>query len=84
MMFKLEEMPDLGFEIEVKRPPKYDKWECSIIFNGKNKQFDLNADLCLFLEDWKEHRKKRIYKIHLNNIQDGKIELYLIQLLPTT
>lgn len=57
MMFKLEEMSDLGFDIEIKRPPQYDKWECSIVFNGKDKQADLNADLCLFLEDWKERRK---------------------------
>ncbi|WP_195270542.1 helix-turn-helix transcriptional regulator [Eubacterium sp. 1001713B170207_170306_E7] len=56
-MFKLEEMADLGFRIEVKRPPKHDKWECSIVFDGKDKNFDLNADMCLFLEDWKERRK---------------------------
>lgn len=57
MMFKLEEMADLGFKIEVKRPPKHEKWECSIVFDGKDKNFDLNADMCLFLEDWKEHRE---------------------------
>lgn len=56
-MFKLEEMADLGFKIEVKRPPKHDKWECSIVFDGKDKNFDLNADMCLFLEDWKERRE---------------------------
>lgn len=56
-MFKLEEMADLGFRIEVKRPPKHDKWECSIVFDGKDKNFDLNADMCLFLEDWKERRE---------------------------
>lgn len=57
MMFKLEEMADLGFKIEVKRPPKHEKWECSIVFDGKDKNFDLNADMCLFLEDWKERRE---------------------------
>lgn len=56
-MFKLEEMTDLGFRIEVKRPPKHEKWECSIVFDGKDKNFDLNADMCLFLEDWKERRE---------------------------
>lgn len=56
-MFKLEEMAYLGFKIEVKRPPKHDKWECSIVFDGKDKNFDLNADMCLFLEDWKERRE---------------------------
>lgn len=55
-MFKLEEVADLGFRIEVKRPPKHDKWECSIVFDGKDKNFDLNADMCLFLEDWQERR----------------------------
>lgn len=56
-MFKLEEMADLGFRLEVKRPPKHEKWECSIVFDGKDKNFDLNADMCLFLEDWKERRE---------------------------
>ena len=55
-MFKLEELKDLGFRIEVKRPPHYDKWECAIVFDGKDKNFDLNADMCLFLEDWMNRR----------------------------
>lgn len=56
-MFKLEEMAELGFKIDIKRPPQHEKWECSIVFDGKDKNLDLNADMCLFLEDWKERRK---------------------------
>lgn len=62
LMFQLEEMEDLGFKIDVKRPPKHEKWECSLVFDGKDRDFDLNADLCLFLEDWLEHRENEDLK----------------------
>ena len=50
-LFELEKISGLKFEIDVKRPPRNDNWECSITFDGKAKT-DFNADMCLFLEDW--------------------------------
>ena len=55
--FKLEEIAELGFQIEVKKPPRHDGWSCSITFNGKDKA-KLNADMCLFLENWADERKR--------------------------
>ena len=56
MLFELEKVAGLKFEIDVKRPPRDDNWECSLTFDGKAKT-DLNADMCLFLEDWASARK---------------------------
>lgn len=56
--FKLEEIAELGFRIEVKKPPRHDGWSCSITFNGKD-QAKFNADMCLFLENWADERKRR-------------------------
>ena len=56
MLFELEKVTGLKFEIDIKRPPRDDKWECSITFDGKAKA-DLNADMCLFLEDWAAARE---------------------------
>ena len=56
MLFELEKVTGLKFDIDVKRPPRNDNWECSIKFDGKAKT-DLNADMCLFLEDWSDARE---------------------------
>lgn len=53
MLFELEKITGLKFDIDVKRPPRNDNWECSLKFDGKAKT-DFNADMCLFLEDWKD------------------------------
>lgn len=58
--FKLEEIAELEFQIEVKKPPRNDGWSCSITFNGKD-QAKFNADMCLFLENWADERKRRMY-----------------------
>lgn len=58
--FKLEEIAELDFQIEVKKPPRNDGWSCSITFNGKD-QAKFNADMCLFLENWVDERKRRMY-----------------------
>lgn len=50
LLFDLEKAKGLNFETDVRRPPRHNTWECSIKFNGK--AADLNADICLFLEDW--------------------------------
>ena len=55
-LFELEKISGLKFDIDVKRPPRNDNWECSIAFDGKAKT-DLNADMCLFLEDWASARE---------------------------
>ena len=59
-VFKLDEIAELGFQIEVKKPPRNDGWSCSITFNGKD-QAKFNADMCLFLENWADERKRRMY-----------------------
>ena len=55
-LLELEKISGLKFEIDVKRPPRDDNWGCSIKFDGKAKT-DLNADMCLFLEDWADARE---------------------------
>lgn len=52
-LFKLETVQELGFRIDVRRPPHYDQWECSITFDGKGKE-QYNSDLCLVLEQWRD------------------------------
>ena len=58
--FKLEEIAELDFQIDVKKPPRHDGWSCTISFNGKD-QAKYNADMCLFLENWADERKQRMY-----------------------
>ena len=55
-LFKLENIKELGFRIDVRRPPHYDQWECSITFDGKGKELH-NSDLCLVLEQWENERE---------------------------
>ena len=55
-LFHIEHISGLQFSIEVKRPPKHKEWTCSLTFNGKNANAGLNADMCLFLEDWENQR----------------------------
>ena len=57
LFFKLDTIADLDFQIEVRRPPHYDGWSCSLSFNGKNTAAEHNADLCLFLENWERERE---------------------------
>ncbi len=56
MLFELEKVAGLKFDIDVKRPTRDDNWECSIKFEGKART-ELNADMCLFLEDWARMRE---------------------------
>ncbi len=56
-LLELEKTKKFGFEIDVKRPPHAEGWQCSIVFDGKDKNAYSNADMCLFLEDWKLHRE---------------------------
>ena len=56
-LFQIEKITGLHFSIETKRPPHHDGWQCSITFDGKDKAADLNADICLFLEEWENNRE---------------------------
>ncbi|MBQ6930110.1 MAG: helix-turn-helix transcriptional regulator [Oscillospiraceae bacterium] len=58
-VFELDKTNELKFNIDVKKPPIHDGWECSITFDGKNTEGKLNTDLCLFLEE-------------LNNLKNGR------------
>ncbi len=78
LLFELEKAQGLNFEIDIRRPPKYGTWECSIKFNGK--AADLNADICLFLEDWadmqEELRSGAISKEKYEKWQDQTLAYY--------
>lgn len=54
-LFQLEQIADISFDIDVKKPPRSKEWSCAISFNGKAPD-DFNTDLCLFLEDWESQR----------------------------
>lgn len=54
----LDRIKDVDFEIETKRPPHYDGWECTVKFNGKDKSASLNQDICLFLEEFHRLREE--------------------------
>ena len=69
--FKLDRVKDLNYEIEVKRPPHFDGWECSVTFNGKDREAPLNQQLCLFLEQLEFQREAyRVYKHSYENYLD--------------
>lgn len=55
-LFHMEQVNGLDFSIDVKRPPRNKEWACSLTFNGKTKEAQLNADMCLFLEEWESKR----------------------------
>lgn len=57
LLFKMETVAGLDFNIEVKKPPRSKQWECSITFDGKSSA-DFNADICLFLEQWEDERNE--------------------------
>ncbi|WP_461811118.1 helix-turn-helix domain-containing protein [Faecalimonas sp.] len=57
-IFQLDKIQDLGFNIDVKRPPSYDGWSCSLTFDGKDFSSELNQDLCLFLEEFKTMKER--------------------------
>ena len=57
VLYQLNEKAGLRFEIDVKRPPHFDEWTCSLRFDGHNKDAEFNADLCLILEDFAHERQ---------------------------
>ena len=72
-LFQLDQIRELGFRIDVKRPPEHDRWECSITFNGKDLSSSENADMCLFLEEFRENREEyAAYGHSASSYQDWK------------
>ena len=57
VLYQLNKKAGLRFEIDVKRPPHYDEWTCSLRFDGHNKDAEFNADLCLILEAFAHERQ---------------------------
>lgn len=84
-LFKLDKVKGLNFNIDVKRPPHHDDWECSISFNGKDKSADFNADMCLFLEEFAEYREEYqngcIDAKRYKELQDKDLAYYSASLL---
>ena len=56
-LFKLETVEGIDFKIDVQKPPRSKQWECSISFDGKS-MAEVNADMCLFLEQWEDERSE--------------------------
>ena len=57
-LFELDKVSGLNFNIDVKKPPKNNEWECAISFKGKDLDADFNTDMCLFLEQWENERQE--------------------------
>lgn len=55
-LFNMEQVSGLEFTVDVKRPPRNKEWSCALTFNGKSKEAQYNADMCLFLEEWESRR----------------------------
>ncbi len=75
MLFELEKVTGLKFDIGVKRPPRDGNRECSLKLDRKAKT-DFNADMCLFLEDWADAREN--YKAEkYEDCKDKTLAYYL-------
>lgn len=69
--FQLDMIREIGFDIDVKRPPHYDGWQCSITFDGKDMSTEMNQSLCLFLEDFKNIREEyNVYQRSFESYQE--------------
>lgn len=53
-LFELNKVSSIKFDVDVKKPPRSNEWTCSICFNGKEMDADLNADMCL---SWNNGKK---------------------------
>lgn len=58
VLYQLNKKAGLRFEIDVKRPPHHDEWTCSLKFNGHDHASEMNASLCLILENFRDEREK--------------------------
>lgn len=57
-LYQLDKKAGLHFDVEVERPPHSEEWGCSLKFKGNDPDADLNASLCLLLENFKKERQK--------------------------
>lgn len=58
VLFQLEKKAGLKFDIDIKKPKTDGEWKCSITFDGQDQAADYNSQLCLFLEDYANHREQ--------------------------
>ncbi len=58
LIAELSDKAGIRFEIDVKRPPHAEEWSCAIRFNGNQADAEHNADLCLFLESFRNERER--------------------------
>jgi len=79
-LFKLDKMKGLSYQINVKKPPHHNEWQCSISINGKDKSADFKADMCLFLEEFANYREEyqagQISKEKYHLLQDKDLAYY--------
>jgi len=75
--FALEKVDGINFSIDVKRPPHHDGWECSLSFNGKDRDAGYNQDICLFLEEWQGYRAELVERLararEIGELQEANI-----------
>ncbi|MBQ9268620.1 MAG: helix-turn-helix transcriptional regulator [Oscillospiraceae bacterium] len=57
-IIELSEIQELNMEIEVKKPPHYEEWTCSLRFDGADASASENADICMFLEELRTKRSE--------------------------
>lgn len=58
LIAELSDKAGIRFEVDVKRPPHAEEWSCAIRFNGNQADAEHNADLCLFLESFRDERER--------------------------
>ena len=72
-LFHLENKVNVKYDIDVKKPKTDGEWKCSITFDGKDMTADCNSQICLFLEDYANHREQlETYWISQEAYEDWK------------
>ena len=69
IMFELEDVANLDFNIHVERPPYSTNWLCSIEFDGLDQDAELNQEMCKFFEDWSRERNLFRKENHVKEIE---------------
>ena len=58
VLYQLNKKAGIRFEIDVQRPPHSEEWSCSLKFKGNDRSAEMNASLCLILEEFRDEREK--------------------------